>query len=71
MTLEALSVLKVLVLFLTGDADLYTPAALLARMAARVPQARAAVVEGSGHAPHWERPDAFNALMLDFIRAAR
>lgn len=25
------------------------------------------VIEGAGHAPHWETPDAFNALLADFL----
>lgn len=25
------------------------------------------VIEGAGHAPHWERPQRFNALLADFV----
>jgi pimeloyl-ACP methyl ester carboxylesterase len=25
------------------------------------------VIEGAGHAPHWERPERFNALLADFV----
>jgi pimeloyl-ACP methyl ester carboxylesterase len=25
------------------------------------------VIAGAGHAPHWETPDAFNALLADFL----
>lgn len=25
------------------------------------------MVEGAGHAPHWERPERFNALLADFV----
>lgn len=25
------------------------------------------IIEGAGHAPHWERPERFNALLADFV----
>ena len=25
------------------------------------------IIEGAGHAPHWERPQRFNALLADFV----
>ncbi len=25
------------------------------------------IIEGAGHAPHWERPESFNALLADFV----
>lgn len=25
------------------------------------------IIEGAGHAPHWERPEQFNALLADFV----
>jgi pimeloyl-ACP methyl ester carboxylesterase len=25
------------------------------------------IIEGAGHAPHWERPERFNALLSDFV----
>jgi pimeloyl-ACP methyl ester carboxylesterase len=36
-------------------------------VAAGIPRARLAVVEGAAHAPHLERPDRFHALLLDFL----
>jgi pimeloyl-ACP methyl ester carboxylesterase len=27
------------------------------------------VIQGAGHAPHWERPEAFNALLAAFLEA--
>jgi len=48
------------------------PADLLAasdRLAREVPNGRAEVVEGVGHYPNLEKPEVFNALLLDFLRA--
>ena len=38
-----------------------------ARVAAEIPAARLAVVDGAGHTPHDERPEAFRRLVLDFL----
>jgi 2-succinyl-6-hydroxy-2,4-cyclohexadiene-1-carboxylate synthase len=37
------------------------------QVAAGIPGARLAIVDGAGHTPHLERPGAFLALVLDFI----
>jgi pimeloyl-ACP methyl ester carboxylesterase len=36
-------------------------------VAAGIPGARLAVIDGVGHAPHLEAPDAFTGLVLDFV----
>ncbi|HEY3333952.1 MAG TPA: 2-succinyl-6-hydroxy-2,4-cyclohexadiene-1-carboxylate synthase [Candidatus Limnocylindrales bacterium] len=38
-----------------------------ARVAAGIPGARLAIIEGAGHTPHDEQPDAFRHLVLDFL----
>ncbi len=38
------------------------------QVAAGIPGARIAVVDGSGHTPHDERPTAFRRLALDFLQ---
>ncbi|MEU2338960.1 alpha/beta hydrolase [Streptomyces sp. NPDC013172] len=48
------------------------PADLLAaaeRLAREVPDGRAEVVEGTDHYPNLEKPQEFNALLLDFLRS--
>ncbi|MER6674143.1 alpha/beta hydrolase [Streptomyces sp. NPDC000983] len=48
------------------------PAALLDaadRMARTVPDGRALLLEGVGHYPNLERPEEFNRVLLDFLRA--
>ncbi len=66
--LDALATLRMPVLLIAASADLYSPPAMFARMAARIPGVSTLVVEGSGHSPHWERPDIFNAGLLRFLR---
>jgi pimeloyl-ACP methyl ester carboxylesterase len=59
--------LKVPILLMTGDADLYTPPALLRVLAARIKQAEVAIIPESGHSAFWENPDIFNRTVLAFI----
>jgi pimeloyl-ACP methyl ester carboxylesterase len=70
-TLKALSSLEIPVLLLTGDADLYTPPAMLARLANSIPGSSTVVIDGSGHSPHWERPDDVNRALLQFLGVQR
>ncbi len=37
------------------------------RIARAVPDGRAEIVEGAGHAPQLQRPDAFASLLVDFL----
>ncbi len=37
-------------------------------MAARIPDARKAIIEGTGHVPGYEQPATFAALLLDFLK---
>ena len=38
------------------------------RLVAWLERRYARVLEGSGHSPHWERPDAFNATVIGFLQ---
>lgn len=40
-------------------------------LARALPQGRLAVIEGSGHLPNLERPDAFDLALLEFLDEAR
>ncbi len=68
MTWERVESIRHPTLLMTGDADLYAPPALLRMQAQHMPHAEVAVVLESGHCPNWEQPDAFNRLVLDFLR---
>lgn len=56
------------VLCLAGEKDATAPAAVMERMAARIPGARYVCLPGVGHLPNLEAPDAFDAAILAFLR---
>lgn len=58
------------VLCLAGEHDRLAPPAMMERMAARIPGARYVCLKGVGHLPNVEAPQAFDAAVLDFLRAA-
>jgi pimeloyl-ACP methyl ester carboxylesterase len=66
-TFAALETIKTPTLLLTGDADLYTPPAVLRLFAARFPDCESAVIPECGHSAFWEQPEQFNQVVLDFI----
>jgi pimeloyl-ACP methyl ester carboxylesterase len=41
---------------------------MLQVIAARLPNAEPHLIRNAGHQAHWEQPEAFNALVLDFVR---
>jgi 3-oxoadipate enol-lactonase len=59
---------RVPVLCLAGERDGVAPAPMMARMAAKIPNARFLLLPRSGHLPNLEAPEAFDAAMLDFLR---
>ena len=67
-TWARLETLRVPTLLLTGDADLYTPPAVLQLFTAHMKQARSTVIPGTGHSSYWENPEAFNRAVLEFLR---
>jgi pimeloyl-ACP methyl ester carboxylesterase len=50
-----------------GAEDALIPPSQGRRLAAAIPGARFVSIPGVGHAPMWERPDAFDQLVLDFL----
>jgi 3-oxoadipate enol-lactonase len=55
-------------LVIVGDQDQPGMLAAADRYAAEIPGARKAVIAGAAHVPSLERPDEFDALVLDFLR---
>jgi pimeloyl-ACP methyl ester carboxylesterase len=68
---KAMERTRVPVLLLTGEADLYAPPPLQRLMARHLPLHEIATIREVGHAPYWEAPEAFNGLVLDFLRRHR
>ncbi len=55
-------------LLVQGDADAFVPAADTGRLLRQLPQARASVWQGAGHALHWEEPARFADELVRFVR---
>ena len=66
-TFDALSTLRMPVLLITGDADLYVPPPVLKLFADRIPGAQSLVLPEVGHSAYWEQPERFNRAVLEFI----
>lgn len=56
-------------LVIVGAEDRLTPPSAARRLAAGIPGARLAVIDGAGHLPNLEKPHVFNTLLLDFLLA--
>jgi pimeloyl-ACP methyl ester carboxylesterase len=54
-------------LLVWGDRDTLVPSALADEWRRAIPQARLVVLEGVGHVPMVEQPDAFAQALLDFL----
>jgi len=65
--LASLGRLAMPVLVIAADADMYAPPPVMKRLADAIPEARLRLVTGAGHSAYWEQPEAFNALILDFL----
>jgi pimeloyl-ACP methyl ester carboxylesterase len=59
--------LKAPVLLLAGDADHYSSAAHNRLFAQHLPNRELAVIDEAGASAYWEQPDAFNAVVLNFL----
>ena len=68
MTFAMLDSIKLPVLLITGDADMYAPPPVLPLFAAYLKGARTLVVAEAGHSSYWEKPEIFNKAVLEFWR---
>jgi pimeloyl-ACP methyl ester carboxylesterase len=67
LTFALLETIRIPTLLMTGDADLYTPPAVLRLFAERMRAARTLIVRECGHSAYWEQPDELNSAVLGFI----
>jgi 3-oxoadipate enol-lactonase len=65
----AAAAIAVPTLCVVGDRDGSTPPALVRSLADLIPGSRFEVIEGAGHIPCVEQPEALVALLRDFIAA--
>lgn len=68
LTLDRVSRITLPVLVISADEDVYAPPPVIGAIADHIPGARFEIVTGAGHSAYWEQPEAWNALVLDFIR---
>jgi len=66
-TPEKLEALQVPTLLITGAADTSTPPSIMRMIARHIPSNELVILAECGHSAYWERPDMFNAAVLDFI----
>ncbi len=62
-----LETLKVPTLLMSGPADHSTPPSITRMLARHIPDNEVVIIEEAGHSSYWERPEAFNHAVLDFI----
>lgn len=60
--------LRLPVLLLSTDADMYMTPTLMHQAAAHLPDVTELTIIGSGHCPHWERSEVFNHGLSHFFR---
>lgn len=64
---EELARIRVPTLLLAGSDDRVAPAAVMERMARKVPGAEYVLLEGCGHLGPMDQPDPFNAALASFL----
>jgi 3-oxoadipate enol-lactonase len=64
---EALAQIAVPTLLIAGGADTTAPAAVMERMAAKIPGAHFVTIPGAGHLANLEQPAAFNRVLEEFL----
>jgi len=60
--------IRVPTLLIAGSDDKTAPASVMQRMAARIPGAEFVALEACGHFGPMDQPEAFNAVLLDFLQ---
>jgi len=66
-SLGLLGNIKIPTMMISSHADLYAASPSVRIMASRIPNSEFTVLCEGGHAAHWETPEAWNQVVLDFI----
>jgi pimeloyl-ACP methyl ester carboxylesterase len=56
-------------LLVWGEHDTLVPPVVGEALHQSLPNAQFVVLDGTGHVPMWERPEAFNQLVLRFLES--
>jgi pimeloyl-ACP methyl ester carboxylesterase len=64
----SLADIRVPTLVIAGERDPAAPAAVMEKMASRIPGSAYVLLAGAGHLANLERPQAFNAALLAFLQ---
>jgi 3-oxoadipate enol-lactonase len=67
LTTEQLQGLRTPTLLIVGEHDIIAPPAVMKMFQSYIPHARLLEVAGAGHSVYFERADAFNRAVLDFL----
>jgi len=65
---DNLAHIRVPALCIAGEHDQNATPAVMGKMAARIPEAQYVCLDNVGHLANMERPDAFNAVVLEFLK---
>lgn len=65
---KALGDIKVPTLLVAGSADKVAPPSVMEKMAGKIPGAEYVLMPDCGHLGPMDRPDAFNAILLEFLK---
>jgi pimeloyl-ACP methyl ester carboxylesterase len=66
-TAEQVRALRTPTLLIVGEHDIITPPAVIKMMQSYIPHACLAEVAGAGHSVYFEKSDAFNRIVLEFL----
>ncbi|MEX2599956.1 MAG: alpha/beta hydrolase [Dehalococcoidia bacterium] len=69
LTLKDLAAFRVPALLIAGGADLIAPPPRMKLMASSIPNCQFAVIPETGHSAHWENPEVWNRITLNFLNA--
>jgi 3-oxoadipate enol-lactonase len=67
-TAEQLRALQTPTLLIVGEHDVIAPPAVMKMFQTYIPHARLAEVGGAGHSVYFEKPEAFNRTVLEFLK---
>ena len=68
---EKINESEIPVLIIWGREDKIIPLKVGERIHSKLKKSSLVILEDTGHVPHWEKPEVFNNLILDFQNSAR